>query len=543
MGREAIKVLVERSKDEMIKYGGELEQWRHVLEGRVLSELLEDAAESRGHDTYAIMNGDVLTLAQFSRRVRSFASGLVKMGVQPGDRVAVMLPQHPDHAIAIFALISIHAIWVGVNTRLRGPALSHVITHSDSSVLIFDEAYREQLDVAKDQVWPHRAVVRSLKNPHAHELDFDALFDDDELVGQINLEPDDVIGLIYTSGTTGPAKGVQVTDRMLRAAALGCVAATGVEDGDVLFLWEPLCHIGGAQVLVMPLLKRTSLAFVEKLSISKFWAQARESGSTQIHQLGGVLQMLLSQPPSKGEREHKIRVAWGGGVTAEVWRAAEKRFGLSVSEAYGMTEASSIVSVNNVSPEQGVGPALPYFEVRVCRPGGESASCGEAGEILIRSKLPGLITPGYFRDDAETEEHRLGDWWRTGDRGKLDQWGNLHFLGRATDSVRHRGENVSAWEVESIVNEHPSVAESAMIGVQSESGDQDIKVFVTPAEGHEVNPEEIINWCQTRSAAFQVPRYIEVITSFAKTPSQRIIKSSLPTTTVGCFDRMSSSVP
>ncbi|MGH7123369.1 MAG: AMP-binding protein, partial [Stellaceae bacterium] len=153
--------------------------------------------------------------------------------------------------------------------------------------------------------------------------------------------------ICYTSGTTGEPKGVLLTHAMLRFAGEAAALVSAARDGDVLFLWEPLSHIGGMQLLVLPLIRRVTLAMVERFSASGFWQQVVDTGATHIHYLGGILQILLKQPPSPLDRGHGVRIAWGGGCAAEAWRPFEKRFGVEIRECYGMTEASSITTYND----------------------------------------------------------------------------------------------------------------------------------------------------------------------------------------------------
>jgi crotonobetaine/carnitine-CoA ligase len=153
--------------------------------------------------------------------------------------------------------------------------------------------------------------------------------------------PEALAALMYTSGTTGPAKGVRVTHRMLRIAAEGVARVTDARPGDVMFLWEPLYHVGGAQMLGLPGLVRVELAMTGGFSARRFWAQVAASGATHVHYLGGILQILLKQPVCPEERENRVRILWGGGCPAEVFAAARARWGFAIRECYGMTEMSS----------------------------------------------------------------------------------------------------------------------------------------------------------------------------------------------------------
>jgi carnitine-CoA ligase len=229
-----------------------------------------------------------------------------------------------------------------------------------------------------------------------------------------------------------------------------------------------------------------------------------------------------------------VRVSWGGGMTADVWRAVEARFGFTVRECYGMTEASSIATLNARGADHGIGRAMPYFDVEV-RDGDVVVPDGDTGEIVLRPRVPGLVTPGYLGNPEATAAAWRDGWWHTGDTGRVVD-GDLHYVGRRSDSVRHRGENVSAWEVESTVNGHPAVAESALVGVPAADGEQDLFLFVSLNDASGFDPAELIRWCRERLAAYQVPRYVATVQRFTKTASQRIVKGALVPRTDRCYD-------
>jgi crotonobetaine/carnitine-CoA ligase len=324
---------------------------------------------------------------------------------------------------------------------------------------------------------------------------------------------------------------------MHRAAALASRLAAGVRDGDVMYMWEPLYHIGGTQVLILALEQRVTLAMTTRFSVSRFWDECREEGVTQIHFLGGILQMLLTRAPDARDRDHPVRIAWGGGAPPGAWRAFEDRFGVQVRENYGMTEASSLTSINDDGRFATVGRPAPWFEVRIEAEDGSTPGPGGRGEILVREREPGLITPGYFRNPEATARALRDGWLHTGDLGCLDADGYLVFLGRLKDCIRRRGENISAWEIEHVVNAMPQVEECAVIGVPSALGEEEIKLFVKPVESARIDPAGVFRWCEERLSAFQVPLYLAVVDGFEKTGTQRIRKETLSRSTGDCSVR------
>jgi crotonobetaine/carnitine-CoA ligase len=202
-----------------------------------------------------------------------------------------------------------------------------------------------------------------------------------------------------------------------------------------------------------------------------------------------------------------------------------------------MTEGSSITTINLTGVVGSVGKPLPWFTVALLDEAGRPVADGARGEIVVRTSLPGALFAGYYNDPEATAKVLRDGALYTGDLGSFDREGNLVFHGRMTDSVRSRGENVSAWEVEHVAANHPAVEDCAMIGVAADIGEQDIKLFVKARKGVCVDPAELSDWLARRLASYQNPRYICVVDEFKRTASQRIIKKTLSEMSGECWDR------
>jgi crotonobetaine/carnitine-CoA ligase len=494
--------------------------------------LFDAAVRHDGERVFARYNGAPLSFAALARMADAVAAGLRRRGLQPGDRVAAMLRNGPPALALMFGLARAGLVWVPINVQQRGEGLRYVLEHSAPRLVVAEADLLGALEACGADL-PSLLVAGD-----EGEDGLERLLAAAAAFGDERPAPDACFAILYTSGTTGPPKGVMLSHQMLRLAGEGVALVSAARAGDVFFVWEPLYHIGGAQLIVLPLIRDVTLAMVDRFSASSFWRQVRAERATHIHFLGGILQILLKQPPSPLDRDHGARIAWGGGCPKDVWRPFEERFGVQIRECYGMTEASSITTYNDSGAVGTVGKPMPWFAIELRDEEDRLVRAGAQGEIVVRSSRDDAIFPGYFRNPEATVKALRGDALYTGDLGRLDADGNLVFLGRMTDSVRCRGENVSAWEVERVAASHPAIEDCAMIGVAAEIGEQDIKLFVQPKAGEAIDPAALSAWLGERLAPYQNPRYLAVVDGFARTPSQRIMKHLLPRGLEGSWDRL-----
>ncbi|MFM9850747.1 MAG: AMP-binding protein [Hyphomicrobiaceae bacterium] len=472
-----------------------------------------------------------LSFGDLERRSAALAVWLQGQGVTSGDRVALMLRNSGTALALMLAIARAGAVWVPINTQAVGDNLAYTLMHSEPRVV-----------VAESDLLPVIAACGAeLRDTTIVSVDAAAAAQDAEAGDWSESalpDADAPFAIMYTSGTTGRPKGVMVSHRMLRLSGEAAAIVSAAVDGDVLYLWEPLFHIGGTQMIVMPLIREVTLVLAERFSASRFWNEVADCGATHMHFLGGILQILLKQPPGPLDKSHPVRIAWGGGCPIDVWRAFEARFGVEIRECYGMTECSSFTTANLNGALGSIGTPLPWFDVAIVDAAGRPVATGERGEIVVRERLAGALTRGYFKDPETTAKALRGGAFHTGDLGSRDAERNMYFHGRVTESVRVRGENVTAAEVEEVVRQHPAVEDCVVIGVAAEVGEQEIKLFVLAKAGGAVVPAELSAWLASRLARYQRPRYIAVVDAFERTPSQRIMKHKLSKRTDDAWDAM-----
>lgn len=502
------------------------------MEIQGLAKTFVRQAQDTPERLFAITEEGKLTFGALSGAADAMIAKLIDAGARPGDHVAVMMRNSPASLALVYGLMRCGMVWVPVNPALVSDGLAHAITLAEASIVVCDQEFEtvlEQCDVSL------RLGIMALTDTSLPSAP------DKAWSGPLPA-PDSLASIMFTSGTTGPAKGVRVTHTMLELAVNGVALVAGLRPGDNMFMWEPFYHVGGAQVILTPILYDITLTIADRFSASRFWDQVREAGCTHIHHLGGILQILLKQPPSELDKSHDVRIAWGGGCVETAWRPFEERFGVEIRECYGMTEASSISAYNDQGVVGAVGHTLPWFDIKIKDENGNILRENEGrGEIVITSPISGAIFDGYYRAPEPTAKALQEDGFHTGDMGSWGADGLLRFHGRMSDSIRCRGENVSAFEVESVVNRHPDVEESAMVGVPAEIGEYDIQLFVRLREGASLDAEGLSDWLAERLAVYQQPRFIAFLDSFPKTPSQRIRKQLLPKEPDGRWERTPKS--
>ncbi len=493
--------------------------------------LLHDGLMREGPRTLLDFNGARASFDDMAKRVGAMQAWLDAKGICRGDRVALMLENGLDHIALIYALMLSGVVWVPVNTRLKGPGIDYLLGHCKPTLFIAQHEFAEVLSEPGLQsrlVWLEEVQLTVQQMPA-----------EGRLLQAAPVKADDTLCLIYTSGTTGAPKGVVFTHRMMRIASEATLIVSGAGAGDRMFVWEPLCHIGGAQMMLVPFLQQVELHIVERFSASRFWQQIETSQATHLHYLGGILDILMQLPQQPAS--HTLRVAWGAGVSVKAWDAVIARLQLNLRECYGMTEGSSFTTVNASGKPGSIGRALPWLKVELLDDHDQPVATGDIGHIVVSSAIDGTFLPQYLDNpEASAAAVRNGKLY-TGDSARMDQDGDLFFVGRRTDSMRVRGENVSAWEIERVFVTHPAVAAAAAIGIDSAIGEQEIMLHVQFKPGFDVLFSDLAQWAESRLASYQMPRYFLETAAFELTLSERIKKHLLPRGVELAWDRRAQS--
>jgi crotonobetaine/carnitine-CoA ligase len=337
------------------------------------------------------------------------------------------------------------------------------------------------------------------------------------------------VSILHTSGTTGPPKGVILSHEHALHVTRHLVWLMGYGSEDRLYTAFPLFHNNAKYTSVTAAMEAGgSLVIDQRFSVSRFWDTCREHGITAINYMGALLMMLYKQDPRPDDADNPVRIAFGAPCPVEIWEPFEDRFDMKLVEVYGMTEAPMMCE--NRLDDRRIGAAgkeSMTYEVRIVDDQDEEVPRGTPGQIVARPKYPDALFSGYYRRADATVEAWRNLWFHSGDRGRMDEDGFVYFIDRMKDNIRRRGENISSWEIESVVNTHPEVVEAAAYGVASELSEQEVMVSVVRAPGSDLSPEGLLDFCQGQMSHFAVPRYVRWLDALPKNHAQRVQKVTL----------------
>jgi len=452
---------------------------------------------------------DVLS---FSQRA---ANGLLELGVRPGERVAILMANRPEFIWVHFGILLIGAHSVPVNISQRGATLAHILGDCDAVAVVFQEDLREAVPAVRDQL----PALRRLVGPGG-DVDLERLLSGADAEPNVELETaTGGVGMMYTSGTTGPPKGVVATDYDLDPLVV-LLKASGVQPGETMYTGLPLFH-GNALLVSMlgSIFLDAKLALAPKFTASGFFDDCRRYEAVEFNTLGGIISILLKQPPGPGDRDHCVRTVLSAGCPPDRWREFEERFGVRIVEWFGMVDAPGIL-LNDAGRVGSMGRSgVSGVEFRVVDSDDRPLGPGEVGELVFRHPR-GRLTY-YHKLPEATEEANRGGWFHSGDLADYDEDGFFYYRGRKKESIRRLGENISAWEIETVVNAHPAVLDSAAHAVASELGEDEVKICIVARPGASPAPEEILEFCSGQMAGHAIPRYVEFLDALPKTATER----------------------
>ncbi len=460
-----------------------------------------------------VWEGREWSYGQLSREVEGYAARLAGLGVAPGQRVGVLLPNGPAYMCLVHALARLGAVLVPLNRRLTPAELSWQVAQAEGTLLIYDEQTAAQAEAlaAEGVVTRDVAALAGATDAIAplHPFSLDALQ-----------------AIVFTSGTTGRPKGALLTFGNHLWSAMGSALRLGVLPEDRWLSCLPLYHVGGLAVLLRSCLYGTAVVLQDGFDVAAFNESLDRDGVTITSLVPTMLYRLLL---TREQWPESLRLALVGGAATTLelaTRCAEA--GVPLATTYGLTEAASQVATmlpaEAAKKPGSVGRPLMFTELRIINEAGETLPAGEAGEIVVRGPT---VMQGYYGDAAATAQTLVDGELRTGDVGYQDEDGDLWLLQRRSDVIVSGGENVYPAEVEAVLREHEAVAAAFVVGVPHMEWGQQVAAMVVLESGRNVSEEVLLAFCRERLAGYKLPRRVMFGEALPLTASGKVARAEV----------------
>ena len=531
-----------------------------------IGDLLDRQAERLG-DRDALVHVDWglrYTWREFREECDQVARGLVALGIEKGDHVALWATNYPEWVVAQFATARIGAVLVTVNPAYRTHELEYLLNQSDAVAVMLIGNFRTSdyvgmlQEVAPELTGSSPGQLQSEKLPALRHAIYIPPYDgtdaatppgmfswnDVKALGQevtpealarrrADCHPDDVICIMYTSGTTGNPKGVMLTHHNLVANATYTAGGLRFTEEDRLCIPVPFYHCFGSVLGTLACAAAGAAMVVpsEYFDPGKALVAVEKEGCTAIHGVPTMFIAELEHPDFNGFRLDSLRtgIMAGSPCPIEVMRQVIDRMGCrEMTVGYGLTEAAPLITLTRADDDierrvSTVGAAIPYVEVKIVDPEkGEEAPTGEQGELCSRSFMN---MKGYYKmPEATAAAIDPEGWLHTGDLATVDADGYYKITGRSKDMIIRGGENVYPREIEEFLYTNPKVADVQVIGVPDPRFGEEIMAWVLLRAGQEATEEEIRDFCRGRIAHYKVPRYVKFVSEFPMTVTGKIQK-------------------
>jgi crotonobetaine/carnitine-CoA ligase len=481
--------------------------------------ILERQAVERPRDVFLVEpDGATTTYGAFHDLAWRAASHLNAKGVRRGDRVVTICRNQLAFFAAAYGAWAVGAILVPLNHEQRGSILAALLANAQSTLTLVDAFGRESIA----SLPPHSSNVAGRIAELADILQPQS----GSPISVDSADPEQAALILYSSGTTGVSKGCVLShDHLVYTGEEFCRAAD-MRATDSVYSPGPMFHSNSWWAFSGTVVGGVRHAFDLRFSASQFWSRASATQATLFDYVGAMIAILLRSPQNPGP-DCRVRAALGGAARPQEAQAFFERFNIPLLECYGLTECCLPVFQRESELRIGsIGKLSGYFDARLVDEQQVDVGPNAPGELWLRPHEPRAMFMGYWQRPDLTQAAFSDGWFRTGDICRIDPDGYFHYLDRKRHFIRRRGENISPFEVEGILFDHPQVANCAVIGVPSDLGEEDVLLAVQPKEDESIDPHALWRWCRERMASYMTPRYIRVM-RLPLTPSERVEKHKL----------------
>jgi crotonobetaine/carnitine-CoA ligase len=527
-----------------------------------LAKSLRAQAALRGGDVFLLVPEEdrQWTYSEILADSESVGRNFVAAGAEHGDRIIMVGENTSQFIRAWFGCSLAGLVEVPLNTSYEGEFLAHQVRTVKAKFAVIDDTFAARFvaieesarHIEKFWVIDTGRASEAIESLRAAGWDAEAWH---ELERDVHAElrepkPSDLAAILFTSGTTGPSKGVAMPHGQLFFFATEIASLSRLTPADRYLSVTPLFHANAQFLAVLPaLITGGSVVVRKKFSASRWIDQIREHDVTATNFIGVMMSFVAKQDPRPDDADNKLRVIFAAPTASTLTQNFIDRFGMeAIVEAFGLTETSSpfLTPYGVPRPEGAVGLlAADWFEAQLVDPEtDQEVERGQVGELVVRTKFPWTFSLGYYNLPEKTAEAWRNLWFHTGDALWQDEDGWYYFVDRFKDALRHRGHNISSYEIEQAIFGLEGVEDVAVIGVPSEveGGEDDVLAIVVADE--RVDAPGVWAWCEGRVPDYAVPRYVRFTEALPKTPTEKVQKTTLRSegVTAKTIDRLTSRV-
>ncbi|MCX7571698.1 long-chain-fatty-acid--CoA ligase [Tumebacillus sp. DT12] len=494
-----------------------------------LSENLRRAAANHPDVAAILFLDKTIQYRDLDAQVDRFAAGLAQLGLKKGSRVAMLLGNSPEFIIAYYAIARLGAVSVPINPLYTPGEIQYILADAGVEAVVSVAPLAPAYQMMKPTL-PALQHVILVGGEAPGFLSFGEVFADSTGLIEPGIADDDVAVILYTSGTTGKPKGAMLSHRNVCSNAQYTGDFLQFLQTDTVVAVLPMFHVFCMTVcLNAPIYRGATLLVLPRFSPTETSKAILTAKATVFAGVPTMYNYLLQHPECEPSDLQSLRLAISGGAAmpVAVLKAFEQKFNVMVSEGYGLSEASPVVTFNPLDRERKpgtIGVSIPSVEVRVVGEDGRECGPGEVGELICRG--PNVML-GYLNKPEETALALRDGWLYTGDLVTIDEEGYVTVVDRKKDMIIVGGFNVYPREVEEVLFKHPAVAEAAVVGIPDMNRGEAVKAFVALKQENGVSAEDLIAFCKENLAPYKVPAEIDVLAELPKNSTGKILRREL----------------
>jgi long-chain acyl-CoA synthetase len=509
-----------------------------------ISTKLFENTQKFGEKPAYFFQGTPSSYLEFNAAVSKFADALTQLGVQKGDHIALLLGNSPHFVIGLYGALRAGATVIPINPIYTPDEIGYILNDADAKVvvaldllvplfekmnpllpkiehLVICETPKEEdasLDVTKLSIFPKLKSFTSLVASGSRQFEGPALHEEDVAV------------ILYTSGTTGKPKGAMLTHKNIYSNAKDTADYLNINENDRVLATLPMFHVFCLTVaLNAPLMNGGTVIIVPKFSPGDIFSIVKDLKATVFAGVPTMYNFLLQYPAATTGDLSDLRLCISGGASMPValLKSFEKKFQVTVSEGYGLSEAAPVTCFNPLdrpTKPGSIGMSIINVENKVVDSLGEEVPVGEVGELVVRGPN---VMKGYYKLPEETIHTIRDGWLYTGDLARKDDEGYFYIVDRKKDMIIVGGYNVYPREVEEVLYSHPSVVEVAVVGVPDPNFGEAVKCFVVTKQEEDVTEEVLLSYCKDHLAKYKVPSSIEFLEELPKNTTGKILRRAL----------------